>query len=106
MCKHGPRGMAVTYRRRKPAMPYKTRLTGRLMLLTKAFSKKTRLTENEGFGVTRRTPRHFERTVIPGWAPKAPPDDRLREAIQLPEKLDCFVASRPGMTLRQTANPA
>jgi hypothetical protein len=25
--------MAVTYRRRKPAVPYKTRLTGRLMFL-------------------------------------------------------------------------
>jgi hypothetical protein len=55
--------MAVTYRRRKPAVPYRTRLTGRLMLLTKAFSKKARLTENEGFGVTRRTPRHIEMRV-------------------------------------------
>jgi hypothetical protein len=36
MCKHGPRGMAVTYRPRKRAVPYKTRLTGRLMLLTKS----------------------------------------------------------------------
>ena len=32
MCKHCPRGMAVTYRPRKRAVPYKTRLTGRLML--------------------------------------------------------------------------
>jgi hypothetical protein len=34
------------------------------MLLTKAFSKKTRLTENEGCGVTRRTPRHFYATIF------------------------------------------
>ena len=54
--------MAVTYRLRKQAVPYKTRLTGRLMLLTKAFSK-TRLNENEGFGVTRRTPRHLPHRV-------------------------------------------
>jgi hypothetical protein len=36
--------MAVTYRLRKPAVPYKTRLTGRLMLL------------NEGFGVIAPNP--------------------------------------------------
>jgi hypothetical protein len=35
MCKHCPRGMAVTYRLRKQAVPYKTRLTGRLMFLTR-----------------------------------------------------------------------
>jgi hypothetical protein len=55
--------MAVTYRLRKQAVPYKTRLTGRLM--PKAFSKKTRLTENEGFGATRRTPRQFWAERIP-----------------------------------------
>jgi len=32
MCEHGPRGMAVTYRLRKHAVPYRTRLTGWLML--------------------------------------------------------------------------
>ena len=48
MCKHGPRGMAVTYRPRKWMVPYKTRLTGRLISSV-----------NEGFGVTRRTPRQF-----------------------------------------------
>src|ERR1700760_4511414 len=31
MCKHGPRGMAVTYHLRKQAVPYKTRLTGWLI---------------------------------------------------------------------------
>src|SRR4051812_34518738 len=31
MCKHCPRGMAVTYLLRKRAVPYRTRLTGRLM---------------------------------------------------------------------------
>ena len=36
MCKHGPRGMAVTHCLRKQAMPYKTRLTGRLMLLSES----------------------------------------------------------------------
>ena len=40
-------------------VPYRTRLTGWLISCAKAFSKKTRLAENEGFGVTRRTPRHF-----------------------------------------------
>jgi hypothetical protein len=29
--KRDPRGMAVTHRRREPAVPYRTRLTGRLM---------------------------------------------------------------------------
>jgi hypothetical protein len=33
------------------------------MLYAKAFSKKTRLVENEGFGVTRRTPRHLAVTL-------------------------------------------
>ena len=32
-CERCPRGMAVTYRLRKQAVPYKTRLTGWLMLL-------------------------------------------------------------------------
>jgi len=40
--------MAVTYHQRKRVVPYKTRLTGWLMLLTKAFSKKTRLDEMRG----------------------------------------------------------
>ena len=31
MCEHGPRGMAVTYRSRKRAVPYRTRLTGWLI---------------------------------------------------------------------------
>ena len=31
VCKHGPRGMAVTCRLRKQAVPYRTRLTGRLI---------------------------------------------------------------------------
>jgi hypothetical protein len=45
MCKHSPRGMAVTYRPRKRAVPYKTRLTGRLMFL-----------RNEGFGANTPDP--------------------------------------------------
>src|SRR5438128_10034462 len=36
MCKHGPRGMAVTYRLRKRAVPYRTRLTGRLISLSES----------------------------------------------------------------------
>jgi hypothetical protein len=40
--------MAVTYRLRKQAVPYKTRLTGRLMSL-----------RMRGSAQTRRTPRHF-----------------------------------------------
>ena len=56
MCKQGPRGMAVTYRPRKWMVPYKTRLTGRLISF-----------DNEGFGVTRRTPRHF--AMMPEAAP-------------------------------------
>ena len=55
--------MAVTYFSRKREMPYKTRLTGRLMLL------------NEGFGVTRRTLRLFG-TVIPGLAKREPGSSR------------------------------
>ena len=46
--------------RHKRAVPYRTRLTGRLMFSAKALSEKTRLTENEGFGLTRRTPRQFQ----------------------------------------------
>jgi hypothetical protein len=51
--------MAVTYRLRKQAVPYKTRLTGWLISLRESVFersglpvrvKKTRLTENEGFG--------------------------------------------------------
>jgi hypothetical protein len=45
--------MAVTYRPRKRTVPYRTRLTGWLMLSTKAFSKKTRLTERERFRKTQ-----------------------------------------------------
>src|SRR4051794_38956034 len=37
MCKHGPRGMAVTYRSRKRAVPYRTRLTGRLISCDEGF---------------------------------------------------------------------
>jgi hypothetical protein len=47
-CKRCPRGMAVTYRLRKQAVPYKTRLTGRL------------ISQNEGFGAARRTPHQFD----------------------------------------------
>jgi hypothetical protein len=46
--------MAVTYRPRERAVPYRTRLTGRLMSF-----------KNEGFGATRRTPRHFQADVEP-----------------------------------------
>src|SRR3954451_20345085 len=42
MCKHCPRGMAVTYRLAQAAVPYRTRLTGRLI--------------REERGVRRRTP--------------------------------------------------
>jgi len=45
--------MAVTYRLAlSEAVPYKTRLTGWL------------ISENEGFGVTRRTPRQFKAGFI------------------------------------------
>src|SRR4051812_17474688 len=37
MCKHGPRGMAVTYRSRKRMVPYRTRLTGRLISCNEGF---------------------------------------------------------------------
>src|SRR5215467_11598812 len=66
MCEYGPRGMAVTYRRAmSAAVPYRTRLTGRLICSRKRFRagwislKETRLATNEGFGATRRTPRHL-----------------------------------------------
>ena len=50
MCEHGPRGMAVTYRVRKQAVPYRTRLTGWLIFLGM-----------RGSALTRRTLRHFWR---------------------------------------------
>ena len=48
MRKHGPRGMAVTSRPRKRTRPYRTRLTGRLMLI------------HEGFGVNAPDPSPFQ----------------------------------------------
>jgi hypothetical protein len=63
-CKRCPRGMAVTYRLRKQAVPYKTRLTGRL------------ISQNEGFGAARRTPRQFEDSV-----PGSSEGSDLRSAI-------------------------
>ena len=53
MCKHCPRGMAVTYGLRKQAVPYKTRLTGWLM------------SKNEGFGANHAGPLANLMTVIP-----------------------------------------
>jgi hypothetical protein len=40
--------MAVTYRPRKRTVPYKTRLTGRLMLLRKRFRRKRVLLRMRG----------------------------------------------------------
>src|SRR6516225_4058990 len=37
MCEHGPRGMAVTHRPRKRMVPYRTRLTGRLISCNEGF---------------------------------------------------------------------
>jgi hypothetical protein len=63
--------MAVTYRLCKQAVPYKTRLTGRLMLLRESVFertglpvrvKKTRLTKNEGFGASTPDPSPFYHT--------------------------------------------
>jgi hypothetical protein len=60
--------MAVTYRLCKQAVPYKTRLTGRLMFLRESVFertglpvrvKKTRLTKNEGFGAHTPDPSPF-----------------------------------------------
>ena len=63
--------MAVTYRPRKRAVPYKTRLTGWL------------ISENEGFGVTRRTPRHLCRRAL-SVPPRLP--DRLRQPRGIAEE--------------------
>jgi len=53
--------MAVTYRRRKQAVPYRTRLTGRLISC------------NEGFGANVPGPSPFYTTaVIPGLAKREP----------------------------------
>jgi len=52
-CKRCPRGMAVTYRLREQAVPYKTRLTGRLMPL-----------RMRGSAQTRRTPRQFRPILL------------------------------------------
>jgi hypothetical protein len=59
--------MAVTHRARKRAVPYRTRLTGRLISLRESvfdevefrFASRKRALLNEGFGATRRTPRQF-----------------------------------------------
>jgi hypothetical protein len=52
--------MAVTYRLRKQAVPYKTRLTGWLISLRESVFersvKKMRLNKNEGFGVNTPDP--------------------------------------------------
>lgn len=65
MCKHCPRGMAVTYRLRKPAVPYKTRLTGRLISL-----------RMRGSAQPRRTPRQlriWREDSMGQWVPRPPP---------------------------------
>src|SRR3954451_9333126 len=53
MCKHCPRGMAVTHRPCERAVPYRTRLTGRLMSL-----------EMRGPAQPRRAPRHLRGAKI------------------------------------------
>ncbi len=67
-CKRCPRGMAVTYRLRKRAVPYRTRLTGWLISCVEAFSgevefrfasRKHTLPKMRGSAPTRRTPRQF-----------------------------------------------
>ncbi len=52
MCEHGPRGMAVTYRLRKQAVPYRTRLTGWL------------IRSNEGFGANTPDPSPFQAAIF------------------------------------------
>jgi hypothetical protein len=48
MCEHGPRGMAVTYRLRKRVVPYKTRLTGRLIFLSERVFERSGIPLREG----------------------------------------------------------
>jgi ribosomal protein S18 acetylase RimI-like enzyme len=67
--KHGPRGMAVTYRRGNAAVPYRTRLTGWLMLL------------NEGSGANTPDPSPVVATINPGDAM----DFRTASATDIPE---------------------
>ena len=71
MCKHCPRGMAVTYHLRKQVVPYRTRLTGRLMFLRKRFRRKRVLRRMRGSAQPRRTPHHFWRVLSPR-SPAAP----------------------------------
>jgi len=65
--------MAVTYRARKRAVPYRTRLTGRLIRY------------NEGLGANTPGPSPFPVIVIPG---------RMRIARANPESRDSGLALR------------
>lgn len=72
MCKHGPRGMAVTYHQRKRVVPYRTRLTGRLM------------STNEGFDANASDPSPFG--TISNRARRRPNLDR-RKLLGVPPML-------------------
>ncbi len=72
-CKHGPRGMAVTYRARKRAVPYRTRLTGRLMC-------------DEGFGANASDPSPFRA----GRRANQPPSFRGKGAATQAARVSAF----------------
>ena len=111
-CKRCPRGMAVTYRPRNRAVPYKTRLTGWLIscvatLLAKSSSVSRQerhiLPKMRGSAPTRRTPRHFLLTLflLEGVIPGRERSDRTRN-LEIPR---CAIAhlwsgpsDHPGMT--------
>src|SRR5258708_39463729 len=76
MCKHCPRGMAVTYRLPQAGGALQNPAYRPADVLAKAFSKKTRVTENEGFGVNAPDPSPFSGTVIPGWSEGPDPESR------------------------------
>jgi hypothetical protein len=86
MCKHGPRGMAVTYRPRKRAVPYRTRLTGRLIRLMRGSAR------------TRRAPRHFLHCHSGASRSDEPRNPYSRWWLWIPGSRQ---VARPGMTERR-----
>jgi hypothetical protein len=76
--------MAVTYRRRKQAVPYRTRLTGRLISC------------NEGFDADRIGPLTNLKGVIPGLAEREPEIHWAAESVEKWIPGSC--CARRGMT--------
>jgi hypothetical protein len=75
------------------------------MLLTKAFSKKTRLAENEGFGATTPDPSPFRDAASPLSTPsRVKPSLRAQRSNPASPKTSWIASSQA--LLAMTANPA